>query len=67
MQKDGEKIGLNFPLLPSNEQDKEDASQIKYKSRTDLELSEKKRKLSLKSSSIFGNTKDSNIIRKAKN
>jgi hypothetical protein len=65
-KKDGEKIGLSIPLLPTIDEDRQLAKQIKFHNTTDLQLFEKKRKLTLKSTSIFGNTKDSPAVRNAK-
>jgi len=66
MKKDGEKLGLSVPLLPSTEEDRVIAHQMKFKAAHDLQLQEKKRKLLMKSSSIFGKTLDSDSLRKAK-
>jgi len=50
--KEGQKIGLNIPLLPSTEEDKLIASTVEFATNNDS----RKRKLEIKASSIFDKT-----------
>jgi hypothetical protein len=66
MKTDGEKIGISIPLLPKSDLDKEMAQEVRFIKSHDLTLFEKKRKLAIKASSIFGKTQDSEAVKRAK-
>eukprot|EP01118_Nematostelium_gracile_P000437 TRINITY_DN1048_c0_g1_i1.p1 TRINITY_DN1048_c0_g1~~TRINITY_DN1048_c0_g1_i1.p1 ORF type:complete len:230 (+),score=65.55 TRINITY_DN1048_c0_g1_i1:259-948(+) len=66
LNRERERKGLSIDLLPHSQTDTEEARTIKFKKNNDLEAFEKKRRVEMKSSSIFGNNKDTLNVRKAK-
>jgi len=55
LKKEGEQLNLGVPLLPKDKMDQLEASQIKFKS-SGIVVGNMKRKLNIKSQSIFGGT-----------
>lgn len=58
LKQEGEKLGLGLSLLPHSSTDKLVASQVQFRGLHDLQANRLKRKLEVKSSSIFGKRSD---------
>jgi hypothetical protein len=65
LRKEGEDIGLNFPLLPTSADDKVESATIIFGKRVDAVEQMKKRKIEIKATSIF-NTKEDEKLKKVK-